>query len=176
MEKDKIKSGFVRNTLEILNENKAKLVVSFLIILIAYSFLYGLWKIPVLELGISRMSVVGTFDYIFIFWVTLLSSVLITLFIYEKKQAFVEKTQHATTVSIGGFGGALTGFFASVCPICQGIVIVGLGSTLLSIPTSFLTAYTNVFKVVSLGLLGLALVLKSESIYTKYCRACNILK
>lgn len=164
--------GIVKHTLGILKANTKNFILIGLIILIAYSFLYGIWRIPFIDFGVSRMSAVNVFDYLFILLITIFASVLITLFIHEKKQN-ISSTSIST---VGGIGGGLAGFFASICPVCQGIVIIALGSTIFSIPAGFLTPYSNVFKISSLGLLGLALYLKAESIYTGYCKACNIIK
>ncbi|MBI2449052.1 hypothetical protein HYV49_02025 [Candidatus Pacearchaeota archaeon] len=172
--KDKFKGeGAIKHAISILNEkqHRKNLLITILIFLVSYSFLYGLWRIPVIDFGISRMSAVSIFDYVFIAAITIFASILIVLFIYEKKNI----TRSSSISSIGGFGGGLAGFFGAICPVCQGIVVVALGSTLLNIPTSFLTQYSSVFKISSIGLLGLALFLKAESIYTGHCEACNIL-
>lgn len=171
--KEKQTKGIVKHTFRILKEkpNSRNLIIISFIALAIYSFLYGVWRIPFLDFGIFRMSSISVFDYIFILLVAVLSSLLIVLFIYEKKNY----TASSSVSAMSSVGGGFAGFFASICPVCQGIVIVALGSTLLNIPTVFLIPYLNVFKITSLGLLGLALSLKAQSIYTGHCEACNII-
>ena len=83
--KNKEANGVLKHSIEIIKDNLKNLVIIAVIILVSYSFLYGIWRIPVIDFGISRMTAVSVFDYLFIFLIAVLSSILIVLFIYEKK-------------------------------------------------------------------------------------------
>ncbi len=135
---------------------------------VVYTFLYGLWKIPFVDFGINRLSQVTIGDYIFILAMTGLVAIFLTLWRYERKYHF------SSNSNLGGIGGGLGGIIAAVCPVCQSIGLVGLGVTFLNIPTAFLIPYLGLIKVLSIGLMGLAVFLKADSIHTKTCRVCII--
>ena len=149
-------------------ESKKIFLVSALIFLVVYSFLYGFWKIPFIEFGINRLSGIGFFDYLFVIAVSVLTSIFISLFLYERKSKL------ASASSIGGIGGGFAGFVGAICPVCQSVGIVAFGSTLLNIPTAFLTPYLGFLKVASIGLLGMAVYFKADSIHNKKCKGCEV--
>jgi len=160
--------GLLKNTINVLGEYKKIFILSSLILIVVYTFLYGLWKIPLIDFGINRSSEVNFLDYLFILLITILSSLFIALLKYEKKNSF--SSNSASGVSGIGFAGIIS----TACPACQSIGILGLGSTLLNIPTEFLTPFLGVIKISTISLLGLAVFLKADSIYTKECKVCNI--
>lgn len=148
-------------------ENKKNFLISTGIFLIIYSFLYGFWKIPPIDFGINRTSPIGAFDYLFVIAVAILSSVFLSLFLYERRNKL------ASASSIGGVAGGFAGFVGAICPVCQSLGIVAFGSTLLNIPMAFLVPYLGFLKVASIGLLGTAVYLKADSIHSKKCAACK---
>ncbi len=164
--------GFISHILNIISKEKRNLLLSFIVMLLFFTFLYGVWILPIFGFGISRMSEIILSDYLFIFFASILSSLLLTFYFYERKN----KIKAASVATIGGFAGGIAGFFGAICPICQGIVFVALGTTVFSIPTSFITSYSGVFKLTSILLLSLAVLLKAQSIYTRHCVACKIFK
>ena len=162
------RKGLLKNTISIIKEYKKAFFISFLILIVTYTFLYGLWKIPIIDFGINRSSEVNFLDYLFILLITALSSLFITFLKYEKQNSFTSNS--AAGVSGIGFAGIVS----TACPACQSIGILGLGSTLLNIPTEFLTPFLGVIKISTISLLSLAVFLKADSLYTKECKACNI--
>ena len=164
--KIKKEETLLSSTRKALLEDKKYFLLLSLGIFVIYTFLYGVWKIPVIQFGINRLSAMTFADYLFITAITILAAAFITLWRYERKH-------HVGSHSaVGGFGGGIAGVVAGICPVCQSIGIVGLGATLFNIPTAFLSPYLSIIKVFSLGLLGLAVFLKADSIHTKACRSC----
>lgn len=166
---NKEKEGLFNYNLEIIKNHKNFFFWLLAGFLVVYSFMYGLWKIPVIGFGINRMSSVRLSDYLFILAVSVFASLFFTLGVYEKKQ-------HKTNSNkvFGTTGGGLAAFVAGICPVCQGIALVALGSTFLTIPTVFLLPYLGIIRTFSLGLLVLAVYVKADSVYTKTCPSCLI--
>ena len=161
------KEEFLKYNYKILNQDKKFLFLLFVGLFVVYSFLFGLWRIPVIDFGIERLSEVGIWDYLFLLGTAALLSIFVVLWRYERKS-------HAKSMaSVGVAGGGASAVLAGVCPVCQGIGLVAFGSTLLSIPTAFLTSYLGIFKTISIGLLVLGVYLKAESVHTKSCIACS---
>ena len=165
----KEEKNILLTTVNILKQKKSKkiLLMSMAIFLVVYSFLYGFWKIPFIEFGINRLSGIGFFDYLFVIAVSVLISVFLSLFLYERRNKL------ASVSSMGGVGGGFAGFVGAICPVCQSIGIVAFGSTLLNIPTAFLIPYLGFLKVASVGLLGMAVYFKADSIHNKTCKTCK---
>lgn len=164
------KENILSTSYNILKEKESKkvLLISILVFLIVYSFLYGFWKIPIIDFGINRTSAIGFLDILFVFSISVLISLLLSFFLHEKRNNV------ASTSSIGGFGGGFAGFVGAICPVCQSIGIVAFGSTLLNIPTAFLTPYLGFLKIASVALLSLAVYFKAERIHNKKCPACEV--
>ncbi|MBI2208640.1 hypothetical protein HYU50_04025 [Candidatus Woesearchaeota archaeon] len=164
------KHNLLTTALDILRQKESKKIflVSLLISLIGYTFLYGFWRIPIIDFGINRLSEIGFFDYLFVIAVSILISLFIAMFLYEKRSKL------ASAASFGTASGSFAGIVGAICPVCQSIGIVAFGSTLLNIPTAFLNPYLGFLKVASLGLLGMALYFKADSIHNKTCKACKI--
>lgn len=166
---DKKKESLLKYNYNILKKDKKFLLLLFAGFFIGYSFLYGLWKIPVINFGINRDSIVGVLDYLFIFGISVLASLFIGLWRHEIK------TNIQSNKIAGIFGGSTAGLLAGVCPACQSLGIVALGTTFLNIPLAFLIPYLNILKIISIGLLILVVYIKADSIYTKTCKACLII-
>lgn len=151
---------------DMLKEHKGFFFKMVFILFVVYTFLYGMWKIPLLGFGINRLSRVTFADYVFVVTITALAALFITFWRYERKH-------HLSSNSRGGVvGGSAAGIISTICPVCQSIGIVGLGTTFLNIPTSFLSPYLGILKILSVGILGLGVFLKADSIHTKACRTC----
>ena len=116
------------------------------------------------------MSSVGIWDYLFIFVVSVLISLFVTLWRYERKKHITN-----SNLTVGTAGGGIGALIAGVCPACQSLGLLAFGTTIFSIPTAFLVPYLGAIKTLSLGLLGLAVYLKADNVYTKTCKACTIL-
>lgn len=128
---------------------------------VVYSFLYGLWKIPFVEFGIDRMSEVGTIDYAYLLVISLLTGVLISLGRFEKAQGM-----KSSSAEKAGF---LAAFFGGICPACQGIQVLALGSVVLWIPMEFLVPYIGLMQVMTVLLLGFALYMKAGRVFNQAC-------
>lgn len=148
-----------------------KFIIATLSFLVLYTFLYGFWTIPVIQFGINRLSPAVIIDYLFVGVIVFLSALFVTLFLYERERRL--SSGFSSPSSLGGVGSGIAGFLAAVCPVCQSIAIVAFGSTILNIPLAFLIPYLGVLKIVSVGLLGLAIVVKADSIATGNCLACE---
>ena len=114
------KENLLSTSLKALKQKESKkiLLISIIISLVAYGFLYGMWRIPIVDFGINRISPIGFSDYLFVIIVSFLVSLFLTLFLYEKREKI------ASTSSVGGIGGGFAGFFAAVCPACQSVGLV----------------------------------------------------
>ncbi|MBI4095985.1 MAG: hypothetical protein HY438_03935 [DPANN group archaeon] len=143
-------------------------VISALAFGILYSFLYGLWRIPAIDFGINRMSAIGITDYAYLFMVTAAAGLMFALFRYER----VQNTRSGSKAGLGG--AALAGIVSTVCPACQGIAIIALGSTAASLPLAFLVPYIGLIQMMTVLILGFALYLKANSVYTRTCITCKI--
>ena len=66
--KEEKKENILSTSIEILKREESKkiLLISITAFLIVYSFLYGFWKIPIIDFGINRLSGIGFFDYLFV--------------------------------------------------------------------------------------------------------------
>ncbi len=162
------KEGFWKHNYKIIKHNKKFLFLLFAGLAAIYSFLYGLWKIPFIGFGIYRDSLVGAGDYLFIFGSSALISLFVLLWRHERKNHI------QSNAAVGVTSGGIAAFAAGICPACQGIALVALGTTFLNIPTTNLIPYLGIIKIVSLGALSLAVYLKADSVYTKTCKACLI--
>lgn len=163
--------GFFGAIIEALSEKgyTKKLIIASVLFVLIYAFLYGFWKIPIVNFGFNRMSAVGLSDLLFVLTISSLSGLLTTLYLYEKALLL------GSSIGMGGVSGGVAGLVSAVCPVCQGIVLVAFGSTLLNIPTLVLLPYLGLLKLFSLGLLSFAVVLKADSIKNKKCPACPTL-
>ncbi len=165
------KEGFWKHNWSIIKFNKKFFLLLFAGLIVLYSFLYGLWKIPFIEFGIYRDSAVGISDYLFIFGISVFVSLFFTLWRHEKKQ----KTANSE-LAVGVTGGGVAGLVAGICPACQSVGLVALGTTFFSIPTAFLVPYLGLIKIISIGLLILVVYIKANSVYAKNCKFCIVQK
>ncbi len=168
--KSAVKSNFLSNAFEIIRQNKKFFIATLFILLVIYTFFYGVWEMPFLELGFIRDSGVTLIDYLFIGVTSLLIASLFTLIKYEKKQKFRTSSKYAGAFSL------LAGFTSAICPTCQGVTLVALGFSAFNLYLGPIIPYLGALQTLSVGLLGLALTLKAESIYTKDCKLCKIKK
>ncbi len=141
--------------------------VAFILSAILYSFLYGLWKIPAIEFGINRLSAVGILDYLYLILISALAGLLFTLFKYGRMQSVKSGS------ALAGGGGLFAGIVSTVCPACQGISIAALGGTVAALPLAFLVPYMGLIQFITIFILGFALYLKANSIFTQTCISCK---
>lgn len=132
-----------------------------------YTFLYGLWKIPVIQFGLVRMTEIGASDILFLGLVPVMVGALISLLKF--------KADDGSGLASGGTGGTLAGIVSAICPTCQGITIAALGSTIGAIPLGPLIPYLGLLKMISVLIISLSLYVTAKGIYTKTCFACEVL-
>ena len=168
LEQQKEEKSLLTHTFSILNSSRSSFLFWSLGLLIFYTFLFGLWKIPLVGFGINRMSAVTITDYLFIILITGLAATFIILWKHERAQNV------STSSKWGALGGGFSAFLAGICPVCQSLGLLAFGTTFLNIPIGFLVPYLGTLKLFSLGLLGLAVYMKADSVYTKTCTACKI--
>src|SRR3972149_12240339 len=80
------KEGIWKYNLSIIKSNKEFFLLLFAGLFVIYSFLYGLWIVPLIGFGISRMSAVGISDYLVVFGASAFISLFVTLWRYEKRE------------------------------------------------------------------------------------------
>lgn len=162
--------GMLTHTINILKHPRylKTFVVSALAFGILYSFLYGLWILPVIEFGINRFSAVGITDYAYLLLISIMAGMMFALFKYEK----IQSIKSGSKAGMGGTG--LAGIISAICPACQGISIVALGSTVAALPLAFLVPYIGLIQLMTVLILGFALYLKANSVFTQTCITCKI--
>ena len=168
LEQQKEEKSLLTHTFSILNSSRSSFLFWSLGLLIFYTFLFGLWKIPLVGFGINRMSAVTITDYLFIILITGLAATFIILWKHERAQNVSSSSKW------GALGGGFSAFLAGICPVCQSLGLLAFGTTFLNIPIGFLVPYLGTLKLFSLGLLGLAVYMKADGVYTKTCTACKI--
>ena len=141
---------------------------STLLLFVLFSFLYGMWRIPVIDFGIVRMTPIEISDIIYLVATVSLLGILVTLLKY-RIDAVPLKAK-----GTGGISGLLAGFIAAVCPVCQTLSVAAFGATIASIPTGFLVPYVGLIRVASLAALAFGLYSVAYSLYTKTCPYCKI--
>ena len=153
------------NSAKIIRENLKGFALLAIIFGAIFSFLYGAWRLPVIDLGFNRMSEANFIDYAYIFAVTVMSAALMTLMSHKVKLSSSSK-------KIGGAGGIFAAFVAASCPACQGVTLAALGTTLVFIPLGALSAFVWIMQLVALFILWISVYLVSSSIYTQTCITC----
>ena len=136
---------------------------------ILYTFLYGLWKIPVIDFGFNRFSAIGVLDYAYLLLITAITGLMFALFKFERNQSIKSGSKF-----IGG--GFTAGIVSAICPVCQGITITALGGTIAALPLAFLVPYIGLIQLMTVLILGFALYLKANSVYTQTCITCKVPK
>jgi hypothetical protein len=131
--------------------------------MLLYSFFYGLYTIPILEIGFFKDAKPGIFDYFYISLASLLSALIITLTKYSAKNFA------ARGVS---FAGISAGAAATVCPVCLGVNFLVLGN-FITVPLVFLVPYLFWIELAGLILLIFGLWLTINSSYENICLACT---
>ena len=124
-----------------------------------YLFFYGVFTVPVLELGFFKTNPPSVLDFIYIFGASIISAATFALL------------RHSSKAGTGkGFfaGGVLGGAFGIVCPVCLGANILILGNVI-SLPLAGLVPYLGVFQAASIGLLAAGFWFASKSLDCKTC-------
>ncbi|MBI3412897.1 MAG: hypothetical protein HY051_02340, partial [Candidatus Aenigmarchaeota archaeon] len=142
----------INYNLSILKESRYKetAIGTALLIFVFFSFLYGMFRVPVFDIGIVRMSPITFLDIAYIILASALMGTLIALLRY--KMSIASAGSKGTAI-----GGSALGFFGAVCPVCQTLSLAAFGSTVAALQLGFLVPYINAIRAFSLLLLGFAL-------------------
>ncbi len=121
-------------------ENIGTFVLFFTSFAAVYSFFYGVFTIPLLEIGFLKTGGISMTDYVYIIAASLLSGGILTL-IKKQYNKSADKRLFA-----GGFLGSAFGF---VCSACLAINLLFLGNVI-SIPLAFIVPYLWLIQVASI--------------------------
>ena len=164
---EKIQSkGIVDHTLKILRKNIKTTIIAVALFGFLYTFIYGLWFIPGIDLGFHRDSGVTVFDWIYIPLVSIMSGFLASLMKY--------KLNTAKTTAIGGVGGIVAGLGAASCPVCQGITLAAFGGNVAFLSFGDFSPFVWIFQASAIFILWISLYLTANNVYTNTCTTCNI--
>jgi len=160
--------GVFLHTAGILKQRKyARLsLISIAAFGVLYSFLYGAWQIPILQIGIMRMSAIAPADAAYISVISVLAGLVVTLLTFRTGDKPVSR--------MAGAGGVFAGAVSAVCPVCQAVTFLALGSSVAVIPLGFLIPYLWVLQFAAVFILGFVLYTISNSIHTKTCTGCEV--
>ena len=163
---EKIQSkGVFDHTLKVLRKNIKTTVLAVVFFSLLYTFLYGVWVIPGIDLGFHRDSEVTAFDWIYIPLISLMSGFLATLMKYKFT---------TSTITAGSAGGIISGLGAASCPVCQGITLVAFGGNIAFLSFGGFSPFVWVLQVVAIFILWISLYLTANNVYTNNCISCNI--
>lgn len=162
------KETLLSHTAGIISKNAKTLAISVAAFAVLYTFLFGLWKVPGIEFGFTRMSEITAFDIFYLILISSMAGALVTLVRHKIAEA---KTSKLTTS-----GSVFAAFVSAVCPVCQGVTIAALGSTIAFLPLAFLAPYVWLLQLVTIFILSFSVYLTSNSIYTKTCTSCVVTK
>lgn len=129
-----------------------------------YSFFMGLIGIPIIDIQLERMILISNWDIAYIFIFSAFVGLLSALYVHKADSSNVKSNKE---VAIGSTG-FLAGFITAMCPLCPLtlLTLFGITGTLM-----FLAPYYGLLKVVSLVVIGAAILLlikKTE------CKSCNV--
>ncbi len=165
MERKSSVREMVSNTFTVVaRKNLAFFLISLAGFILLYLFFYGVFTIPVLEIGFFKDVKPGVFDYFYIFSSSLLSALIVTLTKYS-----IERKAVTRGVS---FFGVATGVFGAICPVCLGVNFLVLGN-FITLPLVFLVPYLFWIQLAGLTLLALGLTATVKSSYENICLACT---
>lgn len=143
-----MKKGVLFNAAKtVLNSGNRLFFASALIaFLLLFGFFYGVYTMPVIELGFIKEEANGFLDYGYIMLASVLSATIVTL----TKSAGAAKSINSSApfAGIGVLGGA----FGAVCPACLGINALVFGN-IFSVTLASLVPYLKYIQLGSLGLL-----------------------
>ncbi|MBI1978683.1 MAG: hypothetical protein HYS62_01320 [Candidatus Aenigmarchaeota archaeon] len=164
----KRKSGIremVSNTFTVVaRKNLAFFLISLIAFTLLYLFFYGVFTIPVLEIGFFKDVKPGAFDYFYIFSSSLLSALIVTLTKYSITNKVLTRGTSIFGISAGVFG--------AICPVCLGVNFLVFGS-FVTLPLVSLIPYLFWIQLAGLTLLTLGLGATIKNSYDNICLACT---
>ncbi len=156
----------ISNTFTVVaRKNLTFFIFSLIAFNLLYLFFYGVFTIPVLEIGFFKDVKPGAFDYFYVFSSSLLSALIVTLTKYSIQRKAL--TRGVT------FFGMSAGLFGVICPVCLGVNFLVLGN-FITVPLVFLIPYLFWIQLAGLTLLALGLAATVKTSYENICLACTI--
>ena len=147
------------HNLEILKRQKVTAIAATILSMLLFSFIYGIFKIPILEFGVEKAMHVSIFDVFYIILVSTMSGALFALMKHRSEGV-------AKGAGIGSFA---AGTFGAVCSSCQSLTLVALGSTLFALPLESIVPFLEIIRFASIALLGFSLYTISVNNYSGTC-------
>ncbi len=148
----------------VLNRGNRLFFASALIaFLLLFGFFYGVYTMPVIELGFIKEEPNGFLEYGYIVLASILSATIVTLLKMGKGAKSINSS--APLAGIGILGGS----FGAVCPACLGINVLLFGN-IFSVTLASLMPY---LKYIQLGSLGLLLAGVWFAAKSSLCNSCS---
>ncbi len=119
-------------------------------------FSFGVISVLIPSGFFIRMTPVHFYDYILLVLTAALSGAFAGLWYYSKKSS--RKCSSAAT------GGALGGFFAFGCAICNKLLVLVLG---LALTTNYFMPFQPILGILSIILLSYAVYMQSKTVFRK---------
>ncbi len=164
------KSALFNAAKTVLNRsNRLFFAAALIAFLLLFGFFYGVYRIPVVELGFIKTMPNGFLDYGYIMLASILSATGVTLMKMEKGAKSINSS--APFAGIGILGGS----FGAVCPACLGVNALVFGSVF-SVTLAPLMPYLKYIQLGSLALLlaGVWLAAKSSALNNASCSSCEV--
>ncbi len=154
----------ISNTFTVVARKNLTFFIAALVgFVLLYSFFYGIYTIPIIELGFFKDVKPGVVDYLYITSASLLSALIVTLTRYSLKNKSLTRGT--------SFSGILAGSAATICPVCLGVNFLVFGS-FITLPLISLVPYAFFIQLAGLALLTLGLWLTIKNSYDNICLAC----
>ncbi len=160
-----MKKGALFNAAKtVLNSgNRVFFAVATAAFLLLFGFFYGVYTMPVIELGFIKTEPNGFLDYGYMILASILSATIVTL---AKSARAAKRINRSTPLAgIGVIGGA----FGAVCPACLGINVLLFGN-IFSVTLASLMPYLKYIQMGSLGLLLAGVWLTAKR---GFCNSCG---
>lgn len=148
----------------VARKNLAFFIIALIGFGILYMFFYGVFQIPVLEMGFFKDVKPGAFDYFYMFSSAILSALIVTLTKYSIKRKMATRGV--------SFLGVSAGLFGAVCPVCLGVNFLVFGN-FITIPLISVIPYLFWIQLAGLSLLALGLWSTVRNSYENICLACT---
>ncbi len=157
--------GIISNTFTVVTRRNLTFFIASLIgFSLLYLFFYGVFTIPILEIGFFKDAKPSAFDYFYMLSSSLLSALIVTLTKYSIQNKIVTRGTSFLGVSAGAFG--------AVCSVCLSVNFLVLGN-FITVPLVFFVPYLFWIQIAGLTLLTLGLAATVKNSYENICLACS---
>ncbi len=163
-----MKKGVLFNAAKtVLNScNRLFFASALIAFLLLFGFFYGVYTMPVMELGFIKTEPNGLLEYGYIVLASILSATMATLL--KRARAAKSINSSAPLAGIGVLGGS----FGAVCPACLGVNALLFGN-IFSVTLAPLMPYLKYIQLGSLGLLLAGIWLTAKSTLCNSCGPCK---